>query len=54
MDKNGSPKLLVQGHWDEYVGCAPVISSDGKRLETGDFRELWRVEQRPSVKLIFL
>ena len=49
LDKDSNPRLLVRGHWDEYVEYAPVTSNEGKITVAGDFKELWRVQPRPYV-----
>ena len=32
LDKDSNPRLLVRGHWDEYVEYAPVASMRGRSL----------------------
>lgn len=47
LDKYGIPQMIVRGYWDEYIEYAPIISTEGKDVLTGSFKELWRVGQRP-------
>ena len=39
--------MIVRGYWDEYIEYASIISTEGKNVLTGSFKELWRVGQRP-------
>lgn len=52
-DASGEAKFVLNGTWDEYMEGAHVLSnkmsSSGKAVfESGETRELWRRNPRPS------
>lgn len=42
LDCEGVPKISINGYWDEYVECAPILSFEGRNPVTGPSKELWR------------
>lgn len=49
IDAGGNAIAVLGGHWDEYLECAPVLSTEGRNFITGQCKRLWQVELSPWV-----